>query len=172
MKKMSNDVEDITFAEIKKIWETELWPNKKNGVKETNNWAWLYPSRVLWQDKRIEKNEFGVPYFFGIKNVYGKLVCVNSCFKTTSSHVFSYKDEQYWRSRGLWTSPDHRRMGLATKILNHTSTFVAKKRASWLWTVPRKSALSAYERAGFKKQEDSEFEDGQFGPNCIASKCL
>ena len=50
--------------------------------------------------------------------------------------------------------------------------FVAKKNATWLWTVPRKSALCTYEKAGFKKQDASDFEDGQFGPNCIASKSL
>ena len=31
---MLNFVEEISFEEIKEIWERELWPNKKNGVQQ------------------------------------------------------------------------------------------------------------------------------------------
>jgi len=163
-------VEEIKWEEIKEVWESELWPDKKGGVKSVNNWTWFHPSISLSQDKRIEKNEFGIPYFFGIK-IDNVLVCVNSCFKTSSDHPFDYKNESYWRSRGLWTSPKYRKLGLASEILNHTTKFVGKKKASWLWTVPRQSALSAYEQVGFVKIGDW-FEYGQYGPNCIASKYL
>ena len=40
-----------------------------------------------------------------------------------------------------------------------------------MWTVPRKSAMPAYQSVGFVQQSDW-FDDGQFGPNCIASKYL
>jgi len=163
-------VEEIKWEEIKEVWESELWPDKKGGVKSVNNWTWFHPSISLSQDKGIEKNEFGIPYFFGIK-IDNVLVCVNSCFKTSSDHPFDYKNVSYWRSRGLWTSPKYRKLGLASEILNHTTKFVGKKKASRLWTVPRQSALSAYEQVGFVKIGDW-FEYGQYGPNCIASKYL
>ena len=168
--KIMYEVEHIDWEEIKKVWELELWPDKKGGVKKVNNWTWFHPSTSLSQDKGIEKNEFGIPYFFGIK-IDNVLVCVNSCFKTSTDHPFAYKNESYWRSRGLWTSPKYRKLGLASEILNHTTKFVGKKKASWLWTVPRQSALSAYEQVGFVKIGDW-FEYGQYGPNCIASKYL
>ena len=40
-----------------------------------------------------------------------------------------------------------------------------------MWTVPRQSAMPAYKSVGFV-QESDWFDDGQFGPNCIASKYL
>ena len=60
-------VEKIKWEEIKEVWESELWPDKKGGVKSVNNWTWFHPSTSLSQDKGIEKSEFGIPYFFGIK---------------------------------------------------------------------------------------------------------
>jgi GNAT superfamily N-acetyltransferase len=148
-----------------------LWPEKKGGVKPTNNWKltltpYSFTTIIKEGENPIKTN----PYFFGIR-VGGELVCVNSCFMTSSSHPFSYKEDSYWRSRGLWTSPNHRRKGLSFKILTHTVEFVSKHDATWLWTVPRESALPAYEKVGFVKKSDW-FDDGQYGPNCIASKYL
>ena len=165
------EVEEISWKEIKKVWEQHLWPEKKGGVKPTNNWKltltpYSFTTIIKEGENPIKTN----PYFFGIR-VGGELVCVNSCFMTSSSHPFSYKEDSYWRSRGLWTSPNHRRKGLSFKILTHTAEFVSKHDATWLWTVPRESALPAYEKVGFVKKSDW-FDDGQYGPNCIASKYL
>ena len=38
-KKMLDFVEEISFEEIKEVWEKELWPNKKNGVAKANEWT-------------------------------------------------------------------------------------------------------------------------------------
>jgi len=165
------EIEEISWKEIKKVWEQHLWPEKKGGVKPTNNWKltltpYSFTTIIKEGENPIKTN----PYFFGIR-VGGELVCVNSCFMTSSSHPFSYKEDSYWRSRGLWTSPNHRRKGLSFKILTHTVEFVSKHDATWLWTVPRESALPAYEKVGFVKKSDW-FDDGQYGPNCIASKYL
>jgi GNAT superfamily N-acetyltransferase len=165
------EIEEISWKEIKKVWEQHLWPEKKGGVKPTNNWKltltpYSFTTIIKEGENPIKTN----PYFFGIR-VGGELVCVNSCFMTSSSHPFSYKEDSYWRSRGLWTSPNHRRKGLSFKILTHTAEFVSKHDATWLWTVPRESALPAYEKVGFVKKSDW-FDDGQYGPNCIASKYL
>jgi len=165
------EIEEISWKEIKKVWEQHLWPEKKGGVKQTNNWKltltpYSFTTIIKEGENPIKTN----PYFFGIR-VGGELVCVNSCFMTSSSHPFSYKEDSYWRSRGLWTSPNHRRKGLSFKILTHTVEFVSKHDATWLWTVPRESALPAYEKVGFVKKSDW-FDDGQYGPNCIASKYL
>ena len=170
--RIMHEVEEIKWEEIKKIWEQHLWPEKKGGVKPTNNWKLImepysFTTIIEEGEKPIKTN----PHFFGIRDDWGELVCVNSCFKTSSNHPYSYKQEQLWRSRGLWTSPGHRRLGLSSKILTHTAEFVSKKRANWLWTVPRQTSLSAYEKVGFVKKSDW-FDDGQYGPNCIASKYL
>ena len=171
--KIMHEVEEIKWEEIKKIWEQHLWPEKKGGVKPTNNWTLTmepYLFTTVLKKEGIPKSENSNIQFFGIK-IDNEIVCVNSCFMTSSSHPFNYKEDSYWRSRGLWTSPNHRRKGLSFKILTHTSEFVSKHDATWLWTVPRKSALPAYEKVGFVKKSDW-FDDGQYGPNCVASKYL
>ena len=128
-------VEEIKWEEIKKIWEQHLWPEKKGGVKPTNNWKltltpYSFTTIIKKGEKPIETN----PYFFGIR-VGGELVCVNSCFKTSSNHPYSYKG------------------------------------ANWLWSLPRQTSFSVYEKVGFVKISDW-FDDGQYGPNCVASKYL
>ena len=40
-------LEQLTFEEIKFIWEKELWPNKKNGVQKANEWTWVSGHVVL-----------------------------------------------------------------------------------------------------------------------------
>jgi hypothetical protein len=40
-----------------------------------------------------------------------------------------------------------------------------------MWTVPRQSAFKAYNKAGFLQKSDW-FDDGQYGPNCIAATYL
>ena len=152
-------LEQLTFEEIKFIWEKELWPNKKNGVQKANEWTWVSGHVVLGKNKNmIAKVE---PIFYGIRED-NKIVAVNSVYRS---------NENNWRSRGLWVYPEYRRCGHATTLLGwaqlHTKTFGG----DYLWTVPRKSALPAYEKVGFNKCSEW-FDDGQYGPNCIANYML
>jgi len=60
---------------------------------------------------------------------------------------------------------------LAKSILIQCLEYARNNGGNWVWTVPRQSALKSYKNAGFVKKSDW-FDDGQFGPNCIASKYL
>jgi GNAT superfamily N-acetyltransferase len=104
------------------------------------------------------------PTFFGIED-NGSIVCVNSVF-VTDTGIFTY-----YRSRGLWVKPEYRKRGLAKSILIQCLEYARNNGGNWVWTVPRQSALKSYKNAGFVKKSDW-FDDGQFGPNCIASKYL
>ena len=95
---MLDFVEEISFEEIKKIWERELWPNKKNGVAKANEWTWHWLQTELGKDKQMAED--AKPTFVGIKS-NKELVAVNSCYYSNSKGVFDY-----WRSRGLWVHPD------------------------------------------------------------------
>ena len=106
---MLNFVEEISFKEIKEIWERELWPNKKNGVAKANEWTWHWLQTELGKDKQMAKD--AEPTFAGIRS-NKKLVAVNSCYYSNSKGVFDY-----WRSRGLWVHPDFRRQKYSTVIL-------------------------------------------------------
>ena len=160
---MLNFVEEISFEEIKEIWERELWPNKKNGVAKANEWTWYWLQTELGKDKQMAKD--AEPTFAGIRS-NKKIVAVNSCYYSNSKGVFDY-----WRSRGLWVHPDFRRQKYSTVILTWCLEHAKLKGGHWMWTVPRQSAMPAYQNVGFIQQSDW-FDDGQFGPNCIASKYL
>ena len=156
------EVKEIGWEDIKPIWETHLWPNKKNGVAKTNEWTWKWTDNFLGKDKEMAKNAH--PTFFGIEDD-DSIVCVNSVF-VTDTGIFTY-----YRSRGLWVNPEYRKQGLSKLILIHCLEYARSNGGSWVWTVPRQSSLKSYLNAGFVKKSDW-FDDGQFGPNCIASKYL
>ena len=156
-------VEEINFKEIKEVWEKELWPNKKNGVAKANEWTWHWLQKELGKDKQMAKD--AEPTFVGIRS-NKELVAVNSCYHSNSKGIFNY-----WRSRGLWVHPNFRGQKYSSTILTWCLEHAKLKGGHWMWTVPRQSAMPAYKSVGFT-QESDWFDDGQFGPNCIASKYL
>ena len=90
-----------------------------------------------------------------------KLIGVNSGFKTSND---------IYRSRGLYVIPKKRSQGISRMLLKLTIETAKKENCRVIWTMPRQSALIAYESVGFQKVGgwiDDEFE---FGPNCIAIK--
>ena len=96
---------------------------------------------------------------------YDKIIGVNSGFETGLS------EQSYYRSRGLWVNPKHRKQGVASMLLNATIEDAQKKECDWIWTCPRKGALAAYRSVGFIKVSEW-FSDSQYGPNCIAARYL
>lgn len=71
----------------------------------------------------------------------------------------------------MWVHPNFRGQKYSSVILTWCLEYAKRKDGDWMWTVPRESALPAYKSVGFVQQSDW-FEDGQYGPNCIASKYL
>jgi GNAT superfamily N-acetyltransferase len=103
-----------------------------------------------------DMNVFTYPvYFFGIYDL-DKLIAVNSGHLTTITE---------FRSRGLWVDPEYRGMGLAQRILLATINQAKKEGASIIWSIPRLTALPAYERVGFKTVSGIIDEGVEFGPN-------
>ena len=159
--KTMSEVKRISWEEIKLIWETQLWPNKTGGVKPYNKWTWRYPSRYFGFEYNMEVS----PVFFGIYEE-DILVSVNSCYMSND-----WRDSVYFRSRGLWTSPEYRKQGYASSILLETIKYAKENSGTWIWSVPRNSALVAYENVGFK-QWSAWMGELEYGPNCIATKYL
>ena len=94
-------------------------------------------------------------YFFGIYD-QENLIAVNSGH-LTSEHEF--------RSRGLWVDPQYRRQKLAQQILLATVQQAKEVGAHMIWSIPRVSALPAYERVGFKTVGNVVVDGVEFGPN-------
>ena len=47
-----------------------------------------------------------------------------------------------------------------------------KEECHWIWSLPRKTALPAYTRVGFKKRGKWLDKDVEFGPNCLVTRQL
>jgi GNAT superfamily N-acetyltransferase len=77
-------------------------------------------------------------------------------------------DEKVYRSRGLYVTPEKRGAGLSKMLLKLTIATAKKENCRIIWTMPRKSALFAYENVGFYKIGKWIDEGVEFGPNCIA----
>ena len=103
-----------------------------------------------------DMNVFNYPvYFFGIYD-QDKLIAVNSGHLTTLTE---------FRSRGLWVDPLYRGKKLAQQILTSTINQAIASGADMIWSIPRLSALPAYEKVGFKTVGDRVDEGVEFGPN-------
>ena len=153
---------ETTFEEIYDLWNEGLWPNRVSKIESRSSLSW---DAKLWegygnisitkQKETIWKYE---PTFWAAKSD-GKLIGVNSGFKT---------NDNIYRSRGLYVSPEYRREGVSKMLLKLTINSAKKGECRIIWTMPRKSALSAYESVGFNKDGRWSDEGVEFGPNCIA----
>jgi GNAT superfamily N-acetyltransferase len=145
-------VQQITFQEILPIWQNNLWPNRVSKIETHSAMTWphTHPNQPYSMDV------FNHPAtFFGIYDL-DKLIAVNSGHLTT---------QQEYRSRGLWVGSDYRGLGLAQIILLATIDQAKKEGAKMIWSIPRLTALTAYERAGFKTVGNRVDEGVEFGPN-------
>lgn len=145
-------VKQITFQEILPIWRDQLWPNRVSKIETHSAMTWPYTHVNQPHDAAV----FLYPAtFFGIYD-QENLIAVNSGHLTTQTE---------YRSRGLWVDPDYRGNKLAQTILLATIDQAKQEGAKMIWSIPRLSALPAYERVGFKTVGDIIDEGVEFGPN-------
>jgi GNAT superfamily N-acetyltransferase len=153
---------ETTFEEIYDLWNEGLWTNRVSKIESRSSLSW---DARLWRDMATfllpnRKREYGsMNPPSGLQGQEGKLIGVNSGFKT--------KDDIY-RSRGLYVSPEHRGVGVSKMLLKLTINSAKQGGCRIIWTMPRKSALPAYESVGFHKIGGWIDEGVEFGPNCIA----
>lgn len=147
---MKGRSEIVDFETILPIWKEKLWPNRESEIKSM--------SSMMYQggyDMSIyEKYE---PTFFAVYNVVNEIVGVNSGHRTSND---------LYRSRGIWVDPRYRGNGIAGVLFCSLFGQAMKEKCKAVWSVPRKDALQAYEKVGFKKTSDFFDEGMEFGPNC------
>ena len=145
-------VQQITFEQILPIWHNKLWPNRVSIVETHSAMTWPYTHI----NKSYDATVFSYPTtFFGIYD-QNKLIAVNSGHLTT---------QQEFRSRGLWVDPDYRGKKLAQQILLATIDQAKQEGAEMVWSIPRLTALPAYEKVGFNTVGERIDEGVEFGPN-------
>ena len=154
--------EICTFDDVLPIWNKKLWPNRVSKIKSRSSLYWDVRQWIRFCNVSITKKRKEIlkyePIFFCIRD-NNKIIGVNSGFKT------EYK---VYRSRGLYVNNLYRNQGLAQILLGSVVKQGKREGCSWIWSLPRKTALPVYNKSGFIKVGDW-IEDGvEFGPNCLA----
>jgi len=146
----------VDFETILPFWQEKLWPNRTSEIKPM--------SSMMYQggfDMEIYKKYS--PTFFAVYNVVGEIVGVNSGHRTT---------DDLYRSRGIWVDPRYRKLGVSGVLFCELHGQAIKEKCKAIWSIPRKEALPAYEKVGFKKTSEFFDEGMEFGPNCYVYKDL
>jgi GNAT superfamily N-acetyltransferase len=147
-------IQQITFEEILPIWTTKLWPNRVSKIETHSAMTWPY---THYSEPYCMKVFSYTAYFYGIyDDDDGILIGVNSGHLTSKTE---------FRSRGLWVDPFYRGQKLAQKLLLAAIEQAKHSNATMIWSIPRLTALPAYEKVGFKTVGDQVDEGVEFGPN-------
>lgn len=147
-------IKNLSWDEIYPVWRDHLWPGRVSSIEPTSAIKYLGGYDM---DNMIHR-----PVFYGIEEDE-KLVGVNS--------VTECSDGSY-RSRGLWVDPNYRNKGYAKLLLEYGISIAGHNHVSYIWSMPRHSALPAYLSAGFQQTSEWFDKDVEFGPNCFVRKDL
>lgn len=101
------------------------------------------------------------PSFF-VFEINKEIVAVNSCFKSSDDEM---------RSRGLWVKPEYRKQGITYKLFEKIFDEAFSQQCKYVWSLPRKTALAAYQANGFVKTSDW-FKTETSDSNCYVRKTL
>ena len=121
----------LGWEEIRHIWATELWVDRKSAIEPQ--------SAMLFKTGHDMDNFNYLPRFFGYY-LGSKLVGVNS------GHGCS--DGSY-RSRGLWVNENNRNTGIGTRLLRACIDQALVEQRSYIWSYPRYTSWPVYKNAGF-----------------------
>lgn len=129
----------IKWNDIYPIWQNYLWKNRPSPIETHSAITW--PPTDTY-DISIFDYE---PTFWGVYH-RSILIGVNSGHKTSASH---------YRSRGLWIDCTFRGQRLSTVLLNAAIRQAEEEGCELIWSIPRLSALRAYESVGFEAYGDT-----------------
>ena len=152
-----------TFDVIYPVWNDKLWPGRKSKIESRSSLYWNPSSWYEWGNVSLTKNKDLIWQFeptFYCAQARNEIIAVNSGFRT---------DNDIYRSRGLWVDPKYRGRGLSTILLERTVDQARREKCKYIWTMPRKNAVPAYEKVGIKQIGNKWFDEQvEFGPNCLS----
>jgi len=142
----------LSWEEIYPIWHQRLWPGRQSAIEPT--------SAIKYLGGHDMDNMTFAPVLYGLEED-DEIIGVNS--------VVECSDHSY-RSRGLWLAPDYRGRGLAKILLEYGIGIAKENKTDFIWSMPRHSAIGAYQSAGFEQTSEWFDKDVEFGPNCFVRK--
>jgi GNAT superfamily N-acetyltransferase len=134
-------VKHITWSDILPIWQNQLWPHRTSAIETHSAMNWFYDRNHLEYDMDIFNYHASFFAAYDQENIVG----VNSGHRT---------QDTVYRSRGLWVNPEYRKQGVAQMLFEHTEQQARHEGCSIIWSIPRKTALTAYQRFGFETVGD------------------
>ena len=142
-----------TFEDILPIWKNSLWAGRTGPIRANSSIPYLGGS--------YDMSIYSYPATFWKVVDNHKIIAVNSGFKTA---------EGYYRSRGIWVQEAYRNGQVSTLLFLEVDKQAQTENCHYIWSIPRKAALPAYLRAGFKQTSDFFSDNIEFGPNCYVLK--
>ena len=127
----------ITFEQVLPVWREKLWTGRASAIEPMSAMTWPFEGDPQPINMSIFEFE---PVFWGVY-IDDQLVGVNSGHRTS--------DTQY-RSRGIWVDPAHRGKGIAQQLFMMTEHQAQIENCEMIWSIPIKTALSAYTNFGFQ----------------------
>jgi GNAT superfamily N-acetyltransferase len=144
-------IKEIDFPTIYEIWAKYLWPGREKIMPISN----MHYMNI---------DNFMVPKEF--KPTFIAYVLDNEIVGVNSGHANS---NLYYRSRGLYVNPEHRKRGIGKELLLYTIELAKKENRSYCWSVPRRESIGAYIDAGFEKTSEY-FKTDTSDHNCYVIK--
>lgn len=129
-------IKELEYNDVYFFWKTYLWPDRKT----------ITPmSTMRYMDepyKDIEKKYKPTFYGFIVNN---NIVGVNSGHASSKIH---------YRSRGLYVLPEYRGNNIGVELLKYCMLLAQRENKKYCWSLPKKTALKTYLKAGFEKTSD------------------
>ena len=147
------EIRKISFDDILPIWKNNLWPGRKSPVNPVSTVKFLGS-----YDLSLKKSK---PTFFGAF-VSNELTGVISGFKT---------GKEMYRCRGIYVFSKFRKRGYSQKLFLACEVQALEEGAAFMWSLPKKQAMSVYQKFGFIKVSPW-IHEYEFGPNCFVRKTI
>lgn len=128
-------IEIINFNTIQEIWyEEDMW----------GQLAYAEPvSSMLYLngfDMNVNDLEYSQPIFYAFF-IDSIIAGVNSYHRVSDNQC---------RSRGLYVYPKYRKNNIGIELLKYAIEENRNKGYEFIWSMPRSTAISTYEKAGYK----------------------
>lgn len=147
------EIQTIDFDLISKIWKKNLWPDRTSPIKTHSSMTFK---------KSYDLSIYSYPATYWGIMYDGDLVGVNSGHRSQKTH---------YRSRGLYVFPKYRKQGIGVLLLQAAIDQAIYENCKFIWSIPRKSALSVYLSVGYQV-EGSFFETETSASNIYVRKFL
>lgn len=151
---LNYNIKIISFSEILVPWSQNLWPNRQSPIEPVSA---IDLSGGYNLDLMAAK-----PVFWGaFTEDQSEVIGVVSGFKTSTT---------YFRSRGIWVSPHHRRKGVGAQLIKAVEAQAQEESCPYIWSMPRQISWPFYKMNGF--EIINSVDKFEFGPHYIAVKEL